>query len=96
MNSEQVFIQAVAAELRGEMAAQGITHAAMADLTALSKTSVQRYLKGTREIPMTAFYAFAAALNVNPADVMAAAVKRLEKKADAGAEDAPASKRNSA
>lgn len=86
MDTERTFTKAVAAELRGEAAAQGITHATLSKLSGVPKVSVQRYLAGERDFPMAAFYRLVEALSVDPAELMAAAVRRMER-----LEDTPAS-----
>lgn len=80
MDREQAFTNALAAELRGEMAAQGVTLDEMAERIGSSKSSVYRYLKGTRELPMPAYYAMTSTLGVSPADIMGAAVRRMERR----------------
>lgn len=82
MNTDKTFAQAVAAEIRGEARAQGLTLDDMAALSGVTKVSVQRYLAGTRELPVSTLYSLTAALRVDPADLMAAAVRRMERTED--------------
>lgn len=71
------FTNAVAAELRGEMARQGRTLPDVAAAAGIPYVTVQRYMSGARAFPMPAYYALTSELGVNPADLMAAAVERL-------------------
>lgn len=72
------FAAAVAAELRAERARKGITLDALAAASDTAKSSVQRYLKGTREIPITAFLALCQALEVSPVEIFDRASKSVE------------------
>lgn len=78
MSKDLPFTQAIADELRGEIARQGRNLVEVAETAGVPYVSAQRYLKGARGLPMPVYYALTSALGVNPADLMAAAVRRME------------------
>ena len=68
---------AVAAELRAERVALGMTLDALASASGISKVSVQRYLRPTRYIDMETLDLLAGAMGVHPETIMDRAVERL-------------------
>lgn len=60
------FNTAVAAELRAERARKGTTYAALIADTGIAQSTLQRYLKGERDIPLPAFQDLCLALGVSP------------------------------
>lgn len=60
------FNSAVAAELRAERARKGITLAKLVEGSGIAQSSVQRYLKGDRDIPIAALYDICNVLTVDP------------------------------
>lgn len=69
---------AVAAQMRAERAATGMTIDALSSASGIPSQTLMRYLKGTRDIPMRAFIALADALEV-PADELLARAQRRYK-----------------
>ncbi|MCW2286991.1 helix-turn-helix domain-containing protein [Leucobacter luti] len=61
-----LFAQAVAAELRAERARKGITLAQLVEESGIAQSSIQRYLKGTRDIPVSALIDICRVLTVSP------------------------------
>lgn len=70
---------AVAAELRGELSAQGKTQADLAAASGVPIVSVQRYLKPSRAIDIEVLDKLARALGLSPTDVLIAATQRLNR-----------------
>lgn len=68
---------AVAAVLRGELAAQGKTQGDLADLSGIPVVSVQRYLAPSRAIDVEVMEKLATALGRTVLDVLTAATARL-------------------
>lgn len=75
--------EAVAATLNGERVASGLTFDQLASKASISKRQLLRLIstgsKDRRHIDVAALDAISSALGVAPADVFAAAVKRLER-----------------
>ena len=67
--NSSTFAAAVAGELRAERARQDITWDALVEATGISKSSVLRYLKGTRDIPLPEYVALCGALGLSPTEV---------------------------
>lgn len=76
--TSSTFAARVAAELRGERATLDIDWDALAEATGLSESSVRRYLKGTRDIPMSAFVELCRALALKPTAVFERAEERAQ------------------
>lgn len=74
------FGAAVAAELRAERAAAGITIAALASDAGIPEVTLRRYLKNTRDLPLPALVALSFALGVNPAIILTRAQERAEQR----------------
>jgi len=68
---------AVAAELRAEMARQGVTQKELARTSGVPVVSVQRYLAHTRAIDISSLDKLARALGTDAMTVMATAGSRL-------------------
>ncbi|WP_156759524.1 helix-turn-helix domain-containing protein [Microbacterium karelineae] len=70
---------AMAAQIRAERAAAEMTIDQLAAASGMHKQTLMRYLKGTRDIPLAAFYAIADGLGVAPGDLLARAQARHSK-----------------
>lgn len=70
---------AVAAVLRGERAASGMTLEELADKTNIPVVSVQRYLAAKRPIDMAVLNEFAKALGLTSREIVVAAEARLNR-----------------
>lgn len=62
----EAFNAAVAAELRAERARTGVTLAELVEGSGIAQSSVQRYLGGKRDIPLTALYDMCTVLGIDP------------------------------
>lgn len=71
------YLDAMAAELRAERARQELTLEAIANEAGMQIKTVQRYLKGERDIPFTRLRAICAALKVSPVELMVRVEKRI-------------------
>lgn len=67
---------ALSAEMRAEMAAQGISQGAMAQRVSISREALSRYLLGTRAMPVDVYLRISAALRLAPDELMIRAQKR--------------------
>lgn len=72
------FNAAVAAELRAARARVGITYAELISATGIAQSTLQRYLKGERDIPLPAFKDLCRALGVAPRCIFDLAEKALD------------------
>lgn len=70
MDQLDEFDLAVAAELRAQRGRTGATLAELVATTGISQSTIQRYLKGTRQIPLSAFRSLATALGANPRELI--------------------------
>jgi len=68
--------QALAAQLRAERAAAGLTIDQLSEASGVPKQTLMRYLKGTRDIPMSTFYALAEGLGLPAETILARAEGR--------------------
>ena len=68
---------AVAAVLRGERAASGITLDELSGKTGIPAVSLQRYLKGKRHLDVDIVWTIAGGLEIDVSDVFARAAGRL-------------------
>jgi len=75
------YAAAVSAELRAERGAQELTFAQLAARTGMYATTLIRYFKGERDIPVTPFTHMCMALGVEPAEIMRRAMVRVEREA---------------
>jgi len=75
---EQSFedVAVVAAQLRAEISAAQMTVADVARLSGIPRPSMDRYLKGKRDIPMTILYRIASTLRVQPSTILQRAEQR--------------------
>lgn len=73
-----IFNKAVAAELRAERARKGITLGQLVEETGIALSTVQRYLNGKRDIPISALTDLCRALGVSAGAIFDAAEKALE------------------
>lgn len=71
------FNVAVGAQIRAEAARRRISLVQLAKLTGLGEASVNRYVAGSRPIPMTAFHAMAQAIGVAPQVIVDRAVDSM-------------------
>lgn len=76
---------AVAAELRGERAAQNLTVQELAARSEVPYASLRRYLSGERDIDVAVLAALAAALGTTPARIVVAAEDRMGRESQAEA-----------
>lgn len=74
---ETAYLQALAATLRAERAATNITFEELADLSGVSKSSLLRFEKGTRDPSIGTLAKIAQALGTTPAYFAAQAEARL-------------------
>lgn len=79
---------AIAAQLRAERVALGLTNDELAEQTEIPKVSLQRYLAGTRAIDIATLDSLARALGVTATQIVRDAEARLERLRDRG-EDSP-------
>ena len=76
---------AVAAQLRAELAASPLTAKTLADLIKIDRVTLSRYLNGHRDIPVSVFLDIVRELNVEAAQVISDAKRRLDNgKRDSG------------
>jgi transcriptional regulator with XRE-family HTH domain len=69
---------AVAAQIRAEMAALTWKQPDLAEKTGLSTSSLHRYLNGQRDIPLPVFAEISKALGLSPFELAARAQRRLD------------------
>lgn len=79
---------AIAAQLRAERVALGLSNDDLAEQTGIPVVSIQRYLAGTRKIDIGTLEAIAAALGVTATQIVRDAEARLERLRGRG-DDAP-------
>lgn len=77
MADKQEYIEAMAAELRAEKAAKRMTLDDLSEASGVPKSSLVRYLDGTRDIPGSTFQQLCDGLTVDPAEMMTRARHRL-------------------
>lgn len=70
---------AVAAVLRGERAASGVTLDELSGKTGIPTVSLQRYLKGKRHLDIDVAWGIAVALDLDPSTVFAQAQDRMKR-----------------
>lgn len=70
---------AVAAEVRAEIAAQGLTNVEVARRMGMNRETFQRYVNMKRGIDTAIIDAIGEALRIDPAELMARGVRRLER-----------------
>ena len=74
----RAYAAALAAELRAERAARGLTLAQLADQLGMSRVVLGRYLNGIRDLPVSTFADIAAALGAQPGVLLDRARDRME------------------
>lgn len=74
---EWAYLFALAATLRAERAAANLTFEELADRSGVSKSSLLRFEKGTRDPSISSLYKIARALKTTPAHLAAQAEDRL-------------------
>lgn len=74
----KAFTDALAAQLRAERAAADISQLELSSRTGISLSTIQRYERGSREIPMPVFAAIVAALGADSVRVFTEALNRLD------------------
>lgn len=67
---------ALSAEIRAEMAAQGISQGKMATRVGISREALSRYLLGTRALPVDVYMRISWELGTQPNELMTRAQKR--------------------
>lgn len=78
------FAQAVAAQVRAELAAQSVTVAAVARATGINRETLDRWVKGERKLTVSTLYRIADAINVLPHIIVERAERRFETEANTG------------
>lgn len=78
---------ALAAAMRGERAAKGLSLDQVADRSGIPVVSVQRYMAGKRAIDVATLAALAEALELSPRELIEAAESRLARMDDIAARD---------
>ena len=68
--------EAVMAQLRAEAAAAGMSIVDLARHSKTSRSSLDLYLKGTRQMPLEVLYRIADVLDVEPATILSRAQER--------------------
>lgn len=76
-NNAELYQGAVAAQLRAERAASGLTIDDLTARTTLGRASVFRYLSGERDIKMSALFELANALGVSVGELIRRAEQRM-------------------
>ncbi len=69
---------ALSAEIRAEMAAQGLTQGKLAAAAGISREALSRYLFGTRAMPIDVYMRLSLQLGLAPHELMTRAQKRDE------------------
>lgn len=69
---------ALAAEIRAEMAVQGVSGHRLAELTGIDRLTLRRYTKGDRALTTSTVEAVALALDLAPGDLMMRAARRRD------------------
>lgn len=69
---------AIVAQVKAEMAVQGIKQKDMAAKVGMQASTLSRYLAGERDIPMPVVFAFADALNLPFTELVERAERRLK------------------
>lgn len=82
--NEDLIIQAMATEMRVEMASKGWKQQDLADKVGVTRESMSRYLTGKKQMPIDTFIRASAAFGISPADLMYRAVNRASQ---AGSQD---------
>lgn len=82
--SENLIIQAMATEMRVEMAKKDWKQQDLADRVGITRESMSRYLSGKKQMPMDTYLRAMAAFGISPAELMHRAVDRA---AQAGTQD---------
>lgn len=82
--NEERIIQAMATEMRVEMAKKEWKQQDLADRVGITRESMSRYLSGKKQMPMDTYLRAMAAFGISPAELMYRAVDRA---AQAGSQD---------
>ena len=78
--------QMLGAEIRGEIAAQGLGITEVAARAGMERTSLWRYLKGERAMPLDALVALADALQLDASELVQRAEQRARRNPQVGGE----------
>ena len=78
MDTEQQITEAVMAQVRAEAAAAGISIYNLAQRCDISRSSLDLYLKGQRQMPLDVLYKIGAVLQVEPVTILARAQERAK------------------
>jgi transcriptional regulator with XRE-family HTH domain len=76
MDDERGDVAAVMAQVRAEAAAAGVSIGRLAVLASVTRSSLDLYLKGKRQMPMDVLYRIAAVVGVGPATILDRAAQR--------------------
>lgn len=71
-------IAAIAAELRAERAAKRMTITQLSQRSGVPSATLNRYLAGQRDVPVSTIIALASALEVDPGELLDRAVARAQ------------------
>lgn len=74
--TEERQMEAIAAELRSEVARQQLTYKVVAERAGMQQMTVSRYMRGERDIPMSKLFAMCRALGITAGDLLARAVEQ--------------------
>lgn len=74
------------AEIRGEIAAQGLKIGDLEEASGVERTSIWRYLKGERAMPLDVLVALADALRVDASELVQRAEQRARRESQVGGE----------
>ncbi|GLU91302.1 helix-turn-helix transcriptional regulator [Agromyces sp. NBRC 114283] len=72
------YVVAAAAELRAAQARAQLTDTALAERSGIPTVTLRRYLKGTRDTPVSALFKIADALGISPGRLLDDAAKNLD------------------
>lgn len=80
MTTQEMELQrAIAVEVKMELVSRDWTQADLAARAGVSRESMNRYMRNKVGMPVTTFGAICQALGVGPAEIMARAMKRIDK-----------------
>jgi transcriptional regulator with XRE-family HTH domain len=78
MDDSRAEVRAVAAQIRAELAAAGLTVTAAVKLTGIPRPTIDRYLKGERDIPLAKLMTIARALDIDAHVILRRASERMD------------------
>jgi transcriptional regulator with XRE-family HTH domain len=78
MDAGEWWTKAILKQLRGEIAAEGITKQDLAERVGVAYPSLNRYLAGERDMPMPVLFDILAVLDIAPERFFGRAMERLD------------------